>query len=193
MRERSVDDLNGLKDADVKLIELAGKDYSDMMMAEELQISPNAVEKRWAKLRKLFGVHSRAAVLSRYYRESISKIEASIQAQLQLHDQIPIALYGFDTYRRIVYCNRAGGELMGSDPSELIGDQSVWKLATPGADRRVRIRAEFLRSLDDFDDHRTEVTRFDCSRVVVKWSSLARSVPIYPFHWWVMGQAIDGF
>ena len=56
--------LEKLTPTDHRLIELAGQDYSDLVMAQQLNLSHNAIEKRWAKLRKLFGVHSRAAVLA---------------------------------------------------------------------------------------------------------------------------------
>jgi PAS domain-containing protein len=184
--------LEKLTPVDHRLIELAGQDYSDLVMAQQLSMSRNAIEKRWAKLRKLFGVHSRTAVLAQYYRDSMSRIETTLETQLQLHDQIPIALFGFDFRRRIVYCNRAGAVLTGQDPFELLGDESIWRTSTPGARDRKRIRREFLQSLRDYADHQSEIARKDGTKLLVKWSSLAHSVPIYPFHWWVMGQPVVG-
>ena len=177
-----------LTDFDHRMIELAGLDYSDLVMAGALGVSHNAIEKRWARLRRVFGVHSRAAILSRYYRDSLSAIEETLKACLQIQDLVPIGIFGFDTSRRVSYCNQTASLLLGRGQPDIIGDTSIWKLATPGAKDRLRFRQEFLDSLRDYSDYTTEVERGDGARVLIKWCSLARSVPIYPFHWWTMGQ-----
>lgn len=179
-----------LTEADVKLIELVAADLSDAQMATDLGLSKNAIEKRWAKLRKRFGVHSRGAIVARYFMERSRGIEELFEAHQKLHDELPIGFFAFDEHRRVAYCNRKAAQMLGLRPADLIGNDKIWKQVTPGAAQRERIRREFIDAIRDFPKHVTRIVRLDGSVVNVAWSSRARSHPILPYHWWVIGEDV---
>lgn len=172
----------------MKLIELAAADHSDAEMALQLGLSKNAVEKRWAKLRKRFGVHSRAAIIAEHLKQQAMEHYQLYQSNLELGDELPIGIFTFDEERRVSYCNRKAADLLGVDISDLMGNERVWKQVTPGAAERVRIRQEFLDKLRDFAGYRTRIIHPDGREVFVAWSSRAKSRPIHPHHWWVIGE-----
>lgn len=179
-----------LTEIELKLVEFAAADCSDVQMAMDLGLSKNAVEKRWAKLRRRFGVHSRTAIIANHFQQRSKKLEELYNAHLRLEDELALALFAFDENRRVVYCNKAAARLLGLPAEDLIGNDRVWRQVTPGAAERTRIRREFLDGLKDFFRHVTRITRPDGTVATVAWSSRARSHPIHPYHWWVIGQEI---
>jgi|GEM_PF-6859665 len=180
-----------LTEIELKLVEFAAADCSDVQMAADLGLSKNAVEKRWAKLRRRFGVHSRTAIIAKHFKQRSRQIEELYDAHLRLQDELAVAVFAFDEHRKVAYCNRSAARLLGLPAADLIGNDRVWRQVTPGAAERTRIRREFLDGLKDFYRHVTRIVRPDGSVAHVAWSSRARSHPIYPYYWWVIGHEIQ--